>query len=72
MRCRTGDVGQVCLTLRSTDFEKFLDTAQTLGGVVGDESTGTVLGVEDSWVPGSPIDWAAMTPIGWWPATSNR
>ena len=42
----TGNFGQVGLTLWCADFEQLFDTAQTLGSVVGDGGTGTVLGVQ--------------------------
>src|SRR5690606_11450912 len=42
----TGNISQVRLTLRSTDFEQLFYTGQTLCGVVGHSRTRTVLGVQ--------------------------
>jgi hypothetical protein len=45
-------------------LQKLFNTAQTLGSVVGYTAPERCLESSDSCVPGSPILWAAITPIG--------
>jgi hypothetical protein len=58
----TGDAGDLRLASRAAGLEQLDDTRQTLGDVVG-RATPPVWKVRMvSWVPGSPMDWAAMMP----------
>ena len=56
-----GDLGQLGHLLGTAGLEQLLNTGKTLGDIAAGNAAGVKVRMV-SWVPGSPMDWAAMIP----------